>query len=142
MAKPIYHAESSARRFGGCPKDYLPIHDFMDSSKGAVADNRHRALTHNAWFISNVIERVFGHSLTVLMANGKEKQVSTREVAEQHVLEDYGGRFIPTAQDFLCKIPMEPWMNNAPRGTAPPSHEAIENARQAVSRRANGKEKV
>ena len=67
MAKPIFHAESSARRFGGTPEDYLPIHDLMDSSKGAVADNRHRALTHNAWFLSNIIERVFGHTITVTL---------------------------------------------------------------------------
>jgi hypothetical protein len=135
MAKPIFHAESSARRFGGTPDDYLPIHDFMDSSKGAIADNRHRALTHNAWFISTVIERVFGHFITVTLPNGNPKKVSTREIAEQHVLEDFGGRFIPTAQDYLCRIPMELWMNNGPRGSSPPSHEAIENARQAVERR-------
>ena len=36
MSKPIYHARSSARLFGGTPEDYLPIHDFMDISKGAV----------------------------------------------------------------------------------------------------------
>jgi hypothetical protein len=133
MAKPIFHAESSARRFGGKPEDYLPLHDFMDSSKGSVADNRHRALTHNAWFLSNVIERVFGHYLTVTLPNGRQKKVSTREVAEQHVLEDYGGRFIPTAQDFLAKIPIEAWMDNG-KGD-PPSHEAISMARAAIERR-------
>ena len=45
--KPIIHAESSARKFGGQPEDYLEIHNFMDSSKSVIADNRHRALTHN-----------------------------------------------------------------------------------------------
>lgn len=133
MAKPIFHAQSSARRFGGKPEDYLAIHDLMDSSKGAVADNRHRALTHNAWFLSNVIEKVFGHSIQVTLANGLKKTVSTREVAEQHVLEDYGGRFIPTAQDFLARIPIEPWMDNG-KGD-PPSHEAISIAKKAVKRR-------
>jgi hypothetical protein len=140
MAKPIFHAQSSARRFGGKPEDYLAIHDFMDSSKGAVADNRHRALTHNAWFLSNVIEKVFGHSILVQLENGNLKQVSTREVAEQHVLEDYGGRFIPTAQDFLSKIPIEPWMDNG-KGD-PPSHEAISRAKEAVARRNVRKEKL
>jgi hypothetical protein len=61
MSKPIYHAESSARRHGGKMEDYLEIHNFMDCSKGAMPDNRHRALTHNSWFISNVIERVILH---------------------------------------------------------------------------------
>lgn len=137
MAKPIFHAESSARRFGGQPEDYLPIHDFMDSSKGSIADNRHRALTHNAWFISNVIERVFGHYLVVTLPSGASRKVSTREVAEQHVLEDFGGRFIPSAQDYLARIPMAAWMNNG-KGS-PPSFEAVENAKQAVSRRRHGK---
>jgi hypothetical protein len=108
MAKPIFHAESSARRFGGTPELYLPIHDFMDSSKGAIADNRHRALTHNSWFISNVIEKVFGFYIE--LPNGRK--VSTREVAEQHVLEDFGGQYIPTAQDYLQEIEIQPWMNN------------------------------
>jgi hypothetical protein len=136
VAKPYFHAKSSARRFGGTAEDYLPIHDLMDSSKGVVSDNRHRALTHNAWFLSTIIERVFGHTITVTLDDGHQKQISTREVAEQHVLEDFGGRFIPTAQDYLSRIPMETWMNNAPRGSCPPSHEAVANARQAVERRA------
>ena len=51
MAKPWVHAESSARRYGGVPEDYLPIHNHMDSTKGAFADNRHRAITPNAWYI-------------------------------------------------------------------------------------------
>lgn len=56
MAKPYIHAESSARRFGGVPKDYLEIHNIMDSSKAVFADNRHRALTHNSWFIGHILE--------------------------------------------------------------------------------------
>lgn len=50
MAKPYIHAISSAKRFGGKPEDYIEIHNLMDSSKGAIPDNRHRALTHNSWF--------------------------------------------------------------------------------------------
>lgn len=117
MSKPIYHAESSAKKFGGKAEDYLPIHDFMDSSKGAVPDNRHRALTHNSWFISNVIERVFGHTIV----NSAGRKVSTREIAEIHVLEDFGMKFIPTAQDYLSEMELKDWMNNAQGGTAPPS---------------------
>ena len=60
MAKPHIHAVSSAKRYGGSPDDYLDIHQFMDSSKGAIADNRHRALTPHSWFLSVVLERVFG----------------------------------------------------------------------------------
>lgn len=112
MSKPIYHAESSVRKHGGKMEDYLPIHDFMDTSKGAMPDNRHRALTHNSWFISNVIEKVFGFYIT--LENGKK--VSTRQIAEEHVLEDFGGQFIPTAQDYLQEIEIKPWMNSGMSG--------------------------
>ena len=60
MSKPIYHAMSSVKKYGGSVEDYLPIHNLMDSSKSALPDNRHRALTHNSWFISNIIEKIFG----------------------------------------------------------------------------------
>jgi hypothetical protein len=112
MSKPIYHAESSARRHGGKMEDYLEIHNFMDCSKGAMPDNRHRALTHNSWFISNVIERVFG--FYVVNSNGKK--VSTRQIAEEHVLEDFGGQFIPTAQDYIENMEIMPWMNSGMAG--------------------------
>ena len=29
MAQPIKHAESSARKFGGKPEDYLPLHNWL-----------------------------------------------------------------------------------------------------------------
>lgn len=130
MAKPYVHAMSSARRHGGVMEDYLDIHDFMDSSKGAIADNRHRALTHNAWFISTVIERVFGPT----RKNSEGKVYSTRLIAEEHVLEDFRGKYIPSAQDFLQEIEPKDWMDNG-RGT-PPS------AARYVSARAQGLKEV
>jgi len=33
MYKPWIHAKNSARKFGGVPEDYLPIHNLMDSSQ-------------------------------------------------------------------------------------------------------------
>lgn len=107
MAKPFIHALSSAKKFGGKPEDYIDIHNLMDSSKSVIADNRHRALTHNSWFISQIIERIFG--ITLINSDGKE--ISTREIAEQHVLEDFGGKFIPSAQDYLQEIQYHQWMN-------------------------------
>ena len=121
MAKPYLHALSSAHRWGGTPEDYLPIHDLLDSSKAVFPDNRHRALTHNAWFIGTIIERIFGATLT----NRDGRVVSVRDVAEQHVLEDFGGRFIPSAQDFLEALAHEPWMNGH---GAPPSRRRAEEA--------------
>lgn len=119
MAKPEIHAENSARRFGGKMEDYLPIHQLMDSSKSAFPDNRHRALTHNSWFIGpdGILERVFGTSIT----NSDGRSVSVRIIGEQHILEDFNGRFIPTVQDYLENTEMQLWMNNGMRGTYPPS---------------------
>jgi hypothetical protein len=121
VSKPTVHAMSSARKFGGHPEDYLPIHDFMDSSKGAFADNRHRALTHNAWFIApdGPLERSFGKTLT----NAEGREVSVRDIGEQHIIEDFGG-YIPTAQDFLQFMDFEDWMNNGKTGF-PPSQAKI-----------------
>lgn len=124
MAKPFKHAESSARWFGGIMEDYLEIHNFMDSSKAAMPDNRHRALTHNSWFIGTVLERVFG----VTIVNSDGKKVSVRDVGEQHVAEDCRG-IIPTAQDYLQEMEHVPWM----AGKAdPPSYHRIGRKKKEV----------
>ena len=104
MAKPAIHSRSSAKKYGGSMEDYLDIHDFMDSSKGAMPSAVHRALTHNSWFISTVIEKVFGHE----RVNSEGRTYSTRDVAEQHILEDLG--FIPTACDYLSEMELRAWM--------------------------------
>ena len=123
MSKPEIHAASSARRFGGKPEDYMPIHQLMDSSKGAIADNRHRALTHNSWFIQpdGCLELIFGTAIT----NSDGKQVAVRSIGEQHILEDFNGRFIPTVQDYLGEMEMKPWMNNAMGGAVAPSSKRL-----------------
>ena len=121
MAKPWIHAESSARKFGGKPDDYLPIHDLLDSSKSVIADNRHRALTHTSWFIGFILEKIFGTTLT----NSDGKIVSVRDVGEQHVLEDFGNRFIPSAQDYLAEMEHQEWMI-AGKGEPPPSFRRLD----------------
>jgi hypothetical protein len=72
MSKPWIHAVSSAKRFGGVPEDYIEIHNLMDSSKATIADSRHRALTHNAWFVGTILEKIFGVTFT----NSAGKQIS------------------------------------------------------------------
>ena len=116
MSKPYIHAKASVKRYGGVVADYLPIHNLMDSSKAAIADNRHRALTHNSWFVGTILELVFGTTIT----NSDGKVVSVRDIGEEHVLEDYGMKFIPTPQDFLQEIPMQDWMQNG-KGIPPSS---------------------
>jgi hypothetical protein len=101
--KPMVHARISARRYGGKPEDYLAIHDFMDSTKAALPDIRHRAVLHSA-FGAFLVERVFGTTIT----NSDRKQVCVRDVAEDHIKEDLG--FIPTIERWFKNMPIEPWM--------------------------------
>ncbi len=39
---PYDHAISSARKFGGKPKDYIHIHDFFDETKQYTGNFGHR----------------------------------------------------------------------------------------------------
>ena len=133
MAKPYIHAVSSAAKFGGVPEDYLEIHTFLDSSKGVVPDPRHRALTHNTWFLSVVLERVFGVTIT----NSAGQVVSVRDIGEQHVLEDYRDRFIPTAQDFLEHLEFQDWMLNGATGL-PRSRESLHSTTPAPVHASSG----
>lgn len=105
---PQIHAESSAKKFGGDPEDYLAIHKLMDSTKAAFPDNRHRIITHNSWFTTNIIPMIFGEMIT----NSAGKKVSTKDIAEQHCLEDFGNKFIPSVQDWIQHLSFETWMNN------------------------------
>jgi hypothetical protein len=102
--KPIVHARLSAKKYGGIPDDYLPIHDFMDSTKAALPDVRHRAIMHSS-FGCFVVEKVFG----TLLTNSDKKVVCVRDIAENHVIEDLG--FIPTIERWFHKMPIEPWMS-------------------------------
>jgi hypothetical protein len=107
--KPYLHAKSSAKKWGGVPEDYLPLHDFLDSSKAAHASVKHRAVLHSAFGIY-LAERVFGHNIT----NSQGRQVSVRDVAEQHVLEDLGT--IPSLDDWLKCMTIEAWMGGPRKG--------------------------
>ena len=103
MSKPLIHAQSSVRRYGGVVDDYLRIDDMMDSSKAALADVRHRAVFHSAFGIF-IIEKIFGDYLT----NADGKLVSVRDIAEEHVLEDLGT--IPTLEQWMTNLPLSEWM--------------------------------
>lgn len=108
--KPWIHAKSSARRYGGTPEDYLPIHDFIDSSKAHCADHRHRAIFHSSFGVF-IVERVFGTTLK----NSEGKEYSVRDVAEDHVLEDLGK--IPTVMDYLQHMEHQAWMGGPKKVT-------------------------
>ena len=133
MSKPLIHAQSSAKKFGGLPSDYLELHTFMDSSKAVTSLPTHRALTHNTWFIGTVLTRIYGETFK-RESDGKE--VSTRDIGEQHVAEDFHG-FIPSASDYLDNLEVADWMMNG-RGF-PPSHAKIIKRRE-VRKAPEGKE--
>ena len=114
MAEPLVHSLSSARQFGGKPEDYMAIHEKMDCSKKYCGDNRHRALTHSHFWIYEVMEPIFGKTIT----NSDGKIVSIYRICEQHINEDFKFKFFPNVMDYLSEMNLTPWMNNA-MGPAP-----------------------
>ena len=112
MAHPWHHAESSARKFGGRPEDYLFLHDWLDGSKLILADLRHRALRHHAEGCF-AAEALFGP--TIPLSDGR--RVPLRPVAERHIVEDLGR--VPSFADWARAIRPERWMGAAPGPDAP-----------------------
>jgi hypothetical protein len=117
--KPYIHAKSSAAKYGGEPEDYLVVHDLMDSSKAALPDVRHRALFHSAFGIF-MVEKMLGTTLI----NSDGKQVSVRDIAEQHIMEDLG--FIPTVETWFRNMKIEPWMSGKIKTTGKTQHIPME----------------
>lgn len=101
---PWHHSLSSAKKYGGKPDDYLPIHNWFDESKSHFADFRHRALRHHSEGIF-AAEKEFGVTLT----NSDGKEIPVRFIGEQHVKEDLGR--IPPLADWLGCIKPEKWMS-------------------------------
>ena len=95
------HSELSVKRRGGDVSDYYNLHDFMDCSKEVEATNKHRFLTHTMFFVKEVMIPIFGNS--VFIKGGKP--VNMKDMLEQdHIVADYGGKFIPTLTDFADEI--------------------------------------
>jgi hypothetical protein len=159
MAKAIVHAICSGKRYGGTPDMYLSLHETMDSSKEAIADNRHRILSHHMWFVKRVLQRIHGDFFVVpttdegfaLAAEIEQKKreiaelqermraeklgrvVSVAQIGEDHILEDYGGKFIPLAIDYVesGEMQLADWMQNGVKGH-PPSFEQLAARRKTV----------
>jgi hypothetical protein len=108
MANPLIHAKSSVKRWGGKVEDYLPLHELLDSPKVTMNNNTARMLTHNVWFCYQIIPKIFGYNLI----NSDGKSVDTVDIAMLHVAEDFRMKFVPTAQDYLKHMELQPWMNN------------------------------
>lgn len=116
MSAPHIHAISSTKKYGGKMEDYIQIHVKMDCSKGYVPDNRHRVLTHTMFWVKEVMIPLFGE----IIINSEGKTVSVKDICEQHILEDYRHKFIPTPQDFIENMEFKTWMQNG-RGEVPSS---------------------
>ena len=102
-----YHAQSCVRKFGGTPEHYLPIHEFIDSSKKIVGDVRHRSIYHHTEGVW-LCERIFGRVLRIPRGTGGEKLVPVRLVAERHIIEDLG--WLPSPKDYIDNMQLNVWM--------------------------------
>ena len=49
----------------------------------------------------------------VHILNSDNKKIHVRDIAEQHILEDFRGKFIPTMNDYSNNMNLKGWMNNA-----------------------------
>jgi len=97
-----YHAQSAARKWGGEPELYLPVEEFIDSSKVIIGDVRHRSLYHHTAGVF-LAERIFGKTITV-----GRKKIPVRLIAERHIIEDLG--WLPSPADYLGGMPIATWM--------------------------------
>lgn len=99
MSHPLHHSISSQKQWGGSVNDYLPIHNWFDTTRVFYRDMRHRAMRHHlegfAW-----CEQEFG----ICFMNSDGAEVPTKSICEQHCVEDEG--FVPTIKDYLDHLPI------------------------------------
>lgn len=107
MSHPHFHSMSSVRTFGGGCGDYLGLHAWLDASKSAYADTRHRAVLHHSFGI-HLLSEIYGHTL-VRASDGV--RVDVMRLGEQHLEEDCG--FRPTLEDWLGDRGTELWIERA-----------------------------
>lgn len=86
--RPWQHAKSSAAHGGRDWRDDLAIHEFIDMTKSANADLRHRMILHNADLGPALVQQVF------------PARPDARDVALRHLREDLDGE--PSLNDWLC----------------------------------------
>lgn len=133
---PLLHSRSSVKRFGGKVEDYIQLHELLDSPKSCMNNNSSRVLTHNTWFIYNIIPKIFGYNII----NSDGKSVDTIDIAMLHVSEDFRHTGVPTPQDYLENLVVQPWMNN---GVKPiPSVEAQKVSKELLNKLRQEKQEV
>lgn len=110
-----FHARSAARKWGGTPEDYLPIEEFIDSSKQVIGDVRHRSVYHHTLGVF-LCQKIFGPTLDLALENGI-RRIPVREIAERHIIEDLG--WLPSPTDYIKGMPIETWMSGSRRRVVP-----------------------
>ena len=120
MGNPLHHSKSSVKRWGGSISCYIAIHELLDSPKSCMNNNTGRMMTHNTWFAYTIIPKIFGYNII----NSDGKSVDTVDIAMLHIAEDYRYQ-IPTPQDFLKHMEIQPWMNNGVKPIPSQEGEAI-----------------
>ena len=111
------HAVSAARHWGGYPEDYLPIEEFIDSSKQVIGDVRHRSVYHHTLGVW-LCQKIFGTTITVSKKSGKgAHQVPVREIAERHIIEDLD--WLPSPADYINGMPIHRWMSGSVSDSRP-----------------------
>jgi hypothetical protein len=108
MSDAHYHAESSARKFGGVAADYYEIHNWFDGSKAYHGDFRHRFLRHHLEGVAMAIELFGGDDGTI--TNSAGRKVTVRLIGEQHLKEDFNN-YMPRVTDWAEAIQPAKWMN-------------------------------
>jgi hypothetical protein len=98
------HCLHSSEQFGGQPDDYRTLHAFFNSARTVLPDEASRCVLHHAWGIDLAV-RCFG---ITLHRPSDQSQVSTRQIAEAHILRDLGA--IPTMLEALETVPLARWM--------------------------------
>lgn len=131
MANPEIHAKSSVKRWGGTIEDYIAIHELLDSPKETMNNNTSRMLTHNVWFCYKIIPMIFGYNIT----NSDGRSVDTIDIAMLHVAEDFRMKFVPTVQDYLKHLDVQPWMNNGVKDIE--NQEATDLAKSIINKFSN-----
>jgi hypothetical protein len=79
-------------------------------------NNTSRALTHNTWFAYTIVPRIFGYNIT----NSDGKSIDTVDIAMLHIAEDFRMKFVPTPQDYLQHMAVQPWMHNGVKDVGNP----------------------
>lgn len=108
-------AERSAKRFGGFPEAYLPVHELFFSwapGAGQEFEVRLQRCPDPGWKGLAGLHHSFGiflvESLLGPVIQVGAREVPTRLIGEHHVRDLF--RRIPTVQDWFKSLRPEPWM--------------------------------